>query len=161
MKHSNLYVHPKHPAPQRRRPGHRHSSQPQTWLLGSIAIASLALAPQELWSRISMPISTQLSHSQSVQPWHLNRASTSQTCQAIVNVDQRLSRAQLTQFLTIAQDSPQTTVHETIASPYCKLSNAHQSKQREAYPLEFDPDTWFVVNYDQGVYKGYDFVFQE
>ena len=107
-----------------------------------------------------MPISTQPTQSQSVQPWYLHRTKATQTCETVVNADQRLSRGQLTKFLAIAQDSAQTIVHETISSPYCTLSKANQSKQSEAYPLEFDPDTWFVVNYEQGLYKSYDFVFK-
>lgn len=79
----------------------------------------------------------------------------------MVNADQRLSRDQLTQFLSVVQATPQATVHETIAPPYCALSKANQPQQSEAYPLAFDPDTWFVVNYDQEIYKGYDFVFQQ
>lgn len=135
------------------------SSQPQIWLLGSIALAALALVPQDLWSRISMPISTQ--STQPSQPWQLERPQTAQTCQAIINADQRLSRAQLTQFLSVAQNSSQANIHETIAPPHCTLSKSHEAKQREAYPLAFDPETWFVVNYEQGLYKGYDFVFQK
>ena len=79
----------------------------------------------------------------------------------MVNTDQRLSRGQLTQFLAIAQESSQASIHETIAPPYRTLSKEHQSKQSEAYPQAFDPDTWFVVNYDQGIYKSYDFVFRQ
>ena len=134
------------------------SSVSQPWLLGSIALAAFIFVFQDLWSRVSMPISTV---SQSAQPWQSEQAKTSQTCQTVLNADQRLSRGQLTQFLSIAQNSSQATVHETIAPPYCTLSKAHQSKQNEAYPLACDPATWFVVNYDQGIYKGYDFVFRE
>ncbi|EKV01129.1 hypothetical protein Lepto7375DRAFT_3272 [Leptolyngbya sp. PCC 7375] len=166
---SNRYVSPRRPAPQRRPTGYHvkprsprsRTSQRPNWLFGSIALAALALMPQDIWSRISMPISEQTAQSQSVQPWHINRTKAAQTCEAVLNADQRLSRNQLTQFLSIAQDSSQATVHETISRPYCTLSKAHQRKQSEAYPLEFDPETWFVVNYEQGIYKSYDFVFKK
>ena len=146
-----------HVKPRARR---RQRSQSQTWLLGSLALAALALVPQNLWSQLSRPISDQSTQSQSAQPWQLSRTSATQTCQTMVNADQRLSRAQLTQFLGIAQNSSQAKVHETIAPPYCTLSNAHGVNQREAYPLAFDPETWFIVNYEQGLYQGYDFAFQ-
>ena len=138
------------------------SSQPQPWLLGTVLLAALALVPQEVWSRISGPILPQSTQAQSAQPWQFDQArSTVQTCQTVLNGDQRLSRGQLTQFLAIAQNASQASEHAAIAPPYCTLSRAHQVKQSEAYPLAFDPDTWFVVNYEQGVYKGYDFVFKK
>ncbi|ESA34212.1 hypothetical protein N836_18360 [Leptolyngbya sp. Heron Island J] len=165
MNQSRPYASPKRPAPRptyhvKPRARRRQRTQPQTWLLGSLALAALALVPQDLWSQLSMPISTRSTQSQSAQPWQLSRTSTNQTCQTMANADQRLSRAQLTQFLSIAQNSSQANVHETIAPPYCVLSKAHEANQREAYPLAFDPETWFVVKYEQGLYKGYDFVFQ-
>ena len=80
-----------------------------------------------------------------------------------MNGEQRLSREQLTQFLAlsqgIAQKIDQKGVHETIAPPYCSLTETHQAKQQDAYPLAFDPDTWFVVSYDQGQYTDFDFIF--
>ena len=147
-----------HVKPRARR--RQRSAQPQAWLLGSLALAALALIPQDLWSQLSRPLSAQPTQSQSAQPWHLSRTSTNQTCHTMVNADQRLSRAQLTQFLSISQNSSQANVHETVAPPYCVLSKTHEANQREAYPLAFDPETWFVINYEQGLYKGYDFVFQ-
>ncbi len=167
MSQPNLYAPPNRPTPRpayhvkprvKRRP---RSAQPQTWLLGTIALAALALVPQDLWSRISTPLSVQSTQSQSAQPWQVNGAHKTQTCQAIINADQRLSRSQLTQFLSIAQNSSQANLHETIAPPYCTMSRPHEAKQREAYPLAFDPETWFVVDYEQGLYKGYDFVFEK
>ncbi len=172
MNQSKLYA-PPHRQGYRRpsRPRHRvkprpYGFQPQPWLLGSLALLALALVPQNLWSRLSTPLSThtaqlQTVQSQAVQSWPLNHTNTASTCQAIINADQRLSRSQLNQFLSVSPNSSQAKVHETIAPPYCTISKAHHANQREAYPLAFDPETWFVVNYEQGLYKSYDFVFQK
>ncbi|MBX2866273.1 MAG: hypothetical protein KTR27_22215 [Leptolyngbyaceae cyanobacterium MAG.088] len=164
MTQSKLYAPTRGPVHQRPNRQHlayhvkpRPSSRP--WLLGGLALVALALVPQDVWSRLSTPLSTKPIQSQAVQPWQ--RANTNATCQAMINANQRLSRSQLTQLLSIEQNSPQANVHEAIASPYCTLSKAHQSTQSEAYPLAFDPDTWIVMNYEQGLYKSYDFVFQK
>lgn len=161
MAQSKLYAPSHRPVPP---PAYHVKPRPrssQPWLLGVLALATLALVPKDLWSQLSTPLAAQSTQSQSVQSQQANRTSTTQTCEAIVNADQRLSRDQLTQFLSIAQNSSQANVHETIAPPYCTLTKAHQTQQQEAYPLAFDPETWFVVNYEEGVYKSYDFAFQE
>jgi len=50
-----------------------------------------------------------------------------------------------------------------IAEPYCTLSPVEVREgvtaQREAYPLEFNPETWFVVLYEGEEYAGFDFSF--
>ncbi|MEM7062984.1 MAG: hypothetical protein AAF572_07465 [Cyanobacteria bacterium P01_B01_bin.77] len=131
------------------------SLQPLAWLCG-LALAALALVPQEQLTRFSGGL---VGQPQSLQSWAINQ-DTSPVCQAVLNADQRLSRDQLTQFLSLPQSASPATVHETIAPPHCLLSKPHQAKRREVYPLAFDPKTWFVVNYEQGSYTGYDFVFQ-
>lgn len=143
-------------APHPRRRPRRQTSQRFAWIVSSLALTALAIVPRELLPQFSLS-----AQQQSTQSWGVNRTDVSQTCQAVLNKDQRLSREQLTQFLSVAQESSQAAIHETIAPPYCTLSRSNQSKQREAYPLAFDPDTWFVINYDQGIYKSYDFVFKE
>jgi hypothetical protein len=49
-------------------------------------------------------------------------------------------------------------------APYCRLSElevrAGVRAQREAYPLAFDPQTWFVVLYEGDQYTGYSFSFR-
>ena len=141
-------------APPNYPPRQQQAPRPVAWILGSIALATFALVPQEQLSQF-----LQLLPGQHAQSWALPNTA-KQTCHSVLNGDQRLSRGQLTQFLSLPQSSSQATVHGTIAPPYCTLSKAEQSKQREAYPLAFDPDTWFVVNYDEGVYTGYDFIFR-
>ncbi|MBT9315600.1 hypothetical protein [Leptothoe spongobia] len=169
MTHSPLYASQNNPAPtpDGRQPTsyapkpHPQSSQRPAWILSTIALTALAIVPQDLWSRLPMSLSAQSSQQQSTQQWTFGNKATEETCQSILNAEQRLSRGQLTQFLSIAQTSSQASVHETIAPPYCILSRTNQTQQREVYPLAFDPDTWFVVNYDQKVYQGYDFVFKK
>ncbi|NEP62489.1 MAG: hypothetical protein F6K31_37100 [Symploca sp. SIO2G7] len=153
MTHSPLYT--SHQSPSVRRPPHR----PLGLILGSIALATFALMPQERLSPLLPPLSGQ--QRQAVQSWPTGQSLNNKTCQTVLDTDRRLSRGQLTQFLSVAKSSSQATVHQTIAPPYCRLSKENQPQQQEAYPLAFDPDTWFVVNYDQGTYTGYDFIFRK
>ncbi|MEA5465366.1 hypothetical protein [Leptothoe sp. PORK10 BA2] len=150
------------PAHPPRRPRTHRSQPPLAWILSSIALSAIALVPKDLWPRFSMSLSPQPTQQESIQPGLFNRtAAIAPTCQSMLNADQRLSRDQLTQFLSIPQETSRAAIHEAIAPPYCTLSKAHQPKQDEAYPLAFDPDTWFVVNYDGESYQGYDFVFRK
>lgn len=144
---------PLQPRPQPLQP-RPQPSRPLAWIISGIALATLALVPQE-------QLFSGLLNGRQTLSWTISRDSGgAQTCQAVLNAEQRLSREQLTQVLSLAPSASPATVHETIAPPYCALSKPHQTTQREAYPLAFDPDTWFVVNYEQGAYTGYDFVFQ-
>ncbi|MEM9483940.1 MAG: hypothetical protein AAGA83_09645, partial [Cyanobacteria bacterium P01_F01_bin.116] len=110
MAHSPLYAPRPHPAPRRR----RQTSQRFAWIVSSLALTALAIVPRDLLPQFSLP-----AQQQSAQTWGVNRTDTSQTCQAVLNKEQRLSRGQLTQFLAMAQESSQAAVHETIAPPYC------------------------------------------
>ncbi|HSM81287.1 MAG TPA: hypothetical protein VLS96_06355 [Nodosilinea sp.] len=75
-----------------------------------------------------------------------------------------LSRDQLKQLLETDLQAPRATVKEFLRQPYCVLSpgktEAGQPAEREAYPLEFDPQTWLVVLYEGDRYAGYDFRFR-
>lgn len=165
MTQSPLYAPDQYPVSKRqvlRRPRpNRQSPQPLSWLLSGIALAALALVPQEQLSRWLAPLAAPHIEQQSVQAWPLSQRSSANTCQTVLNAEQRLSRDQLAQFVSLAKGTPQDTVHNAIAPPHCMLSKANNPKQQEAYPLAFDPDTWFVVNYDQGSYADYGFVFKE
>ncbi|MEO0867873.1 MAG: hypothetical protein AAFY17_05370 [Cyanobacteria bacterium J06642_11] len=164
---------PHHPQPsqptplptkrQQSRPRRRSRRSPQRlgWLISGLALATLATVPQDQLSRWLAPLAAPHTSQQSVFPWSLGQSHPkSVTCQQMVNKEQRLSREQLTQFIPLSQGTAQEIVHDTIAPPYCALSKSQQSQQQEAYPLAFDPETWFVVNYAQGNYTGYDFVFK-
>ncbi|NEQ53459.1 MAG: hypothetical protein F6K11_25540 [Leptolyngbya sp. SIO3F4] len=168
MTHSPLYAPQNHPVPtaRRKQPAgyskkpRAQSSQRLAWFLSTLALTTLAIVPKDLWPQLSISMSAKPNQQQATQSWSINREET-ETCQSVLNAEQRLSRDQLSQLLSIPQDSSQASVHETIAPPYCTLSKVKQSNQREAYPLAFDPDTWLVVNYDQSIYQGYDFIFKK
>lgn len=92
-------------------------------------------------------------------------ASVSNFCQRVVKTEALLSREHLAQLLTVSERSPKASVQQVIAEPYCQLPplelRAGVPAEREAYPLAFDPDTWFVVLYENGEYAGFDFSFRK
>lgn len=75
-----------------------------------------------------------------------------------------VSRDQLKKLLETDLQAPKATVQGFLNAPYCVLSpgktEAGLPAEREAYPLEFDPQTWLVVLYDGDRYVGYDFRFR-
>ncbi|MBD1917005.1 MULTISPECIES: hypothetical protein [Cyanophyceae] len=75
-----------------------------------------------------------------------------------------VSRDQIKKLLATELQAPKTTVQEFLQVPYCVLSpgktEAGLPADREAYPLEFDPQTWLVVLYEGDRYAGYDFRFR-
>ena len=82
-------------------------------------------------------------------------------CQEVVRPDANLSRKQLAQLLTISEGDKKQRIQEIIKEPYCKLQTleirAGATAQREAYPLEFDQNTWLVILYEGDQYTGYRF----
>jgi hypothetical protein len=84
-----------------------------------------------------------------------------EVCETIVSEKARLSRLQLAQLLTIAEGDQQQRVREIVKEPYCKLPSLQvrtgATAQREAYPMEFDPQTWLIVLYEGDQYAGYRF----
>ena len=84
-------------------------------------------------------------------------------CQEIVQPEAVLSRTQLADLLAVGERESRERMREIVQAPYCKLPDleirAGVIAEREAYPLEFDPDTWFVVLYEGEEYAGYDFSF--
>lgn len=91
--------------------------------------------------------------------------SSKELCQTVVQPDAILSRDTLAQLLAVSERSPKASVQKVIAEPYCQLPalelRAGVAAEREAYPLAFDPDTWFVVLYEGNEYAGYDFSFRQ
>ncbi|MEA5447004.1 hypothetical protein VB780_00375 [Leptolyngbya sp. CCNP1308] len=75
-----------------------------------------------------------------------------------------VSRDQVKKLLETDLQAPKATVQEFLQTPYCVLSpgktEAGLPADREAYPLEFDPQTWLVVLYEGDRYAGYDFRFR-
>jgi len=84
-------------------------------------------------------------------------------CQETVQEKSVLSRAELSELLAIDERAPKADVQAVIAEPYCTLSPVEVREgvmaQREAYPLEVNPETWFVVLYEGEEYAGIDFRF--
>ena len=82
-------------------------------------------------------------------------------CQEVIQPNSVLSRQQLTQLIAVPERSPKANIHQIISEPYCLLPSlnirAGVNAVREAYPLEFDPDTWIVVLYEGDEYAGYRF----
>jgi hypothetical protein len=93
-----------------------------------------------------------------------NVAPAKDVCQEIVQSQAILSRDQLSKLLTVPEGSSQEQVRQIVKEPYCKLQNLQlrvgEASQREAYPLAFDPQTWFVVLYEGDQYAGYSFSFR-
>jgi hypothetical protein len=93
-----------------------------------------------------------------------NFSATRDSCQEIVQEKAILSRDQLSQFLTIPEGSTRDQLRQVMNAPYCRLPElevrAGVRAQREAYPLAFDPQTWFVVLYEGDQYTGYSFSFR-
>lgn len=89
----------------------------------------------------------------------------SNVCQSIVQPQSVLSRDELSQLLSIPERNSKESVQAIVSQPYCVLPSvevrAGVSAEREAYPLAFDPQTWFVVLYEGNEYAGYGFVFQK
>lgn len=89
------------------------------------------------------------------------RTALSEPCQEVVQPQAVLSRKQLAQLLTISEGDKKQKIQEIAKAPYCKLPDlqvrAGATAQREAYPLEFDPQTWLVVLYEGEQYAGYRF----
>lgn len=75
-----------------------------------------------------------------------------------------VSRDQVKKLLETELQDSKATVQGFLNEPYCVLlpsqTEAGLSVEREAYPLEFDLQTWLVVLYDGDRYVGYDFRFR-
>jgi hypothetical protein len=86
---------------------------------------------------------------------------TADQCLQIDQPQAMLSRQQLQQLLNTPTQTSQTTLQAWLPTPYCRLAPAADAEgvtvDRQAYPLEFDPNTWLVVQYQGDRYQGYDF----
>lgn len=87
---------------------------------------------------------------------------TADQCLQIDQPQAVLSRRQLQQLLNTAPQTPQASLRTWLPTPYCRLAPGPDAEgvtvDRQAYPLEFDPKTWLVVQYEGDRYRGYDFV---
>lgn len=98
---------------------------------------------------------------------HNGKSSPAKTemCQQQVQAQSVLSRDELTKLLSVPERSTKQAVRDVIAEPFCLMSpvavREGAESEREAYPLEFDPQTWLVVLYEGDEYAGYDFSFRK
>ncbi|MGA1355900.1 MAG: hypothetical protein ACO35Q_04400 [Prochlorothrix sp.] len=85
-------------------------------------------------------------------------------CQEVIQPQAVISRAQLAQILTVPERDPKQRIQSIIAEPYCILPSvqirAGTLALREAYPLEFDPETWLIILYEGDEYAGYRFLYR-
>ncbi len=117
-----------------------------------------------------------------VLPQVSSQAIADSTCEQVVKSGAEISRGQISSLLVMPERSTREAVRQAIADPYCILppttledstevnagssvetvqpSSQPKTVEREAYPLAFDPETWIVLNYSEGEYQGYDFVFK-
>lgn len=127
--------------------GRKRSRQSAKFLLASSSISMLALAAILVNPNKSQPLKPEID-----------------ICQQRVEAAAVLSRAQLSQLLSVPERSAKEAVRKIVEEPYCVLQpleiRAGAEAQREAYPLAFDPQTWFVVLYEGEEYAGYDFSFR-
>jgi len=91
-------------------------------------------------------------------------ASTEPECQGPTNPSGVVSRQQLSQLLTVPEAASKQDLQTLLQSPYCQVAmpGAEQpSSLSDAYPLEFDPQTWLIVTYEGDRYARYDFSFRD
>lgn len=85
-------------------------------------------------------------------------------CQVVVQEKAVLGREQLSALLAVPERANQQKVRDIVKAPYCQLADltvrSGAIARREAYPLAFDPQTWFVVLYEGDEYAGYAFSFR-
>lgn len=83
-------------------------------------------------------------------------------CIQVVQRQATISRATLAKLLVIPEGQSRAQIRQLVKAPYCRLSTvqirAGENTEREAYPLEFKPDTWLVVTYEGNSYAGFDFL---
>jgi hypothetical protein len=89
----------------------------------------------------------------------LGKKNSGEACQQVLQSQTKLSREQLARLLTVPEGDRKQKVREILKDPYCKLADLQirvgAIAQREAYPLEFDPQTWLIILYEGDQYAGY------
>lgn len=94
-------------------------------------------------------------------PFFGNRKSIGEACQQVVQSSAVLSKKQVVQLLAVPEGDKKQRIRDIVSEPYCQLSSlqirAGAIALREAYPLEFEPQTWLIVLYEGEQYTGYRF----
>lgn len=98
-----------------------------------------------------------------VRPERVSSGVQDDRCQTVVNNEAVLSRDELTALLSIPERETMASIRAVVDQPYCQLPDLELRvgaiARREAYPLEFDPETWLIILYEGDEYAGYDFRF--
>ncbi len=118
-----------------------------------------SLIPKQLVAGGSALLAIALLFDAQVLPSFGGKKSSGEACQEVLQSQAKLSREQLARLLTVPEGDRKQKVRGILKDPYCKLDNleirAGTPAQREAYPLEFDPQTWLIVLYEGDQYAGY------
>ncbi len=127
----------------------RQKAHPKRVLLASgsmLALATMVITPSV--NRLNNPVN----------------AGVGDVC--IKQIDQKslVSRDELRAVLNLDKNISKDEVLAVLDQPNCVLQprageNGVQV-DREAYPLEFDPQTWFVLQYQEEKFAGFDFSFR-
>lgn len=115
-------------------------------LLVVLSLALGALAGWDVWG----------------QYYSLNPSSTSEeqpSCTQTLNPGTRISRPSLAWLVSIPVGSAQAQITERLGTPYCLLEGSGGLTQF-AYPCEWEPFTWLVINFQNEQYAGYEFSFE-
>lgn len=92
---------------------------------------------------------------------NFSKKNSGEPCQEVVQSQAKLSRQQLARLLTVPEGDKKQKVQDILKDPYCKLADlqvrAGATARRDAYPLEFEPQTWLVILYEGDQYAGYRF----
>lgn len=79
-------------------------------------------------------------------------------CAEIITPNALLSRDRILKLMSLAEGTSKIKVQAVLKSPYCKLQpmtiRAGATAEREVYPLEFDPNIWAIVLYEDDTYAG-------
>ncbi len=180
MAQHSRFGNPHLPGPQRRVSAHYHPQHPQPLVYGtpesrsSRSRRSLNAPPPRQGNRqpkgVLLAGGSMLALAALVVTPSMNQTTDSSSvgsrdvCIKQIDDQALISRDELKELLDLEQQSPQAQVQEIVESPHCvleaKIGENGTRLEREAYPLEFDPQTWFVVQYQDGKYAGFDFSFR-
>jgi len=85
-------------------------------------------------------------------------------CIKQVDKQSLVSRDELKAVIDLDPSTAKDKVRNIVDQPHCVLESRAAENgvqvEREAYPLEFDPQTWFVLQYQDGKLAGFDFSFR-
>jgi len=117
------------------------------------------LIPKQLVAGGSVILAAGLLMDTRLLPSFMSKRDSGEACQQVVQAQAKVAREQLAKLLIVPEGNSKQKVREILKDPYCKLADLQirvgATAQREAYPLEFDPQTWLVILYEGEQYAGY------